>query len=140
MRLLITTPANVVVDRDDVVSVRAEDATGGFGILDGHADFVTALRSSIVGWRQRDKGVGYCAVRRGVLTVTGGRAVAIATREAIFDTDVDKLDETVLAWFHAASETERAARSDAMRLQVMAVRQIVKYLRPELPTTPGGGP
>ena len=32
MRLRITTPVAIVVDRD-VVSVRAEDASGGFGIL-----------------------------------------------------------------------------------------------------------
>ncbi len=140
MRLLITTPTGVVVDRDDVVSVRAEDPTGSFGILGGHADFVTALRSSIVGWRQRDAEVGYCAVRRGVLTVTAGRTVAVATREAIFDADVARLADTVRDWFHVAAEADRAARSETMRLQVMAVRQIMKYLRPEPPGPPGAGP
>jgi len=38
VRLAVTTPAGVVVDADDVRHVRAEDATGAFGIervLDG---------------------------------------------------------------------------------------------------------
>jgi F-type H+-transporting ATPase subunit epsilon len=138
MRLLITTPTGVVIDRDDVVAVRGEDATGNFGILDGHADFVTALTSSIVGWHAGDGKPGYCAVRRGVLTVTGGDSVAVATREAILGDDVEKLADTVLARFRSAAESEHTARSEAVRLQVMAIRQIVKYLRPDLPTTGGG--
>ena len=139
MRLLITTPTGVVIDRDDVVAVRGEDGTGSFGILDGHADFVTALTSSIIGWRAGDGKPGYCAVRRGVLTVTGGNSVAVATREAILGDDVEKLADTVLARFRTAAESERTARSEAIRLQVMAIRQIVKYLRPDLPAA-GGGP
>ncbi len=44
MRLRIVTPLSVVVDDDNVVSVRAEDATGGFGIMAHHADFLTVVR------------------------------------------------------------------------------------------------
>ena len=40
MRLLITTPTAVVIDEQDVVAVRAEDESGSFGILNGHADFL----------------------------------------------------------------------------------------------------
>ena len=35
MRLLITTPTAVVIDDPNVVAVRAEDESGGFGILIG---------------------------------------------------------------------------------------------------------
>ena len=73
MRLLITTPLEVVADDDDVAAARAEDDSGGFGILAGHADFLTCLPISIVGWRHADGGRRYCAVRRGVLTVRGGQ-------------------------------------------------------------------
>ena len=50
MRLLITTPTAVVLDDPDVVGVRAEDESGSFGILSGHADFLTALTVSMVSW------------------------------------------------------------------------------------------
>ena len=43
MRLIITEPARVIADHDDVVSVRAEDASGSFGILPGHADLITVM-------------------------------------------------------------------------------------------------
>ena len=33
MRLLITTPTDVMLDDPDVVALRAEDESGGFGIL-----------------------------------------------------------------------------------------------------------
>ncbi len=48
MRLLIATPTSIVIDEHDVVAVRAEDESGSFGILNGHADFLTALSMSIV--------------------------------------------------------------------------------------------
>jgi F-type H+-transporting ATPase subunit epsilon len=50
MKLRITDPTAILVDTD-VRSVRAEDASGSFGILSGHADFLTALGVSIVSWR-----------------------------------------------------------------------------------------
>jgi len=144
MRLLITTPTTVVIDDPNVVAVRAEDDSGSFGILDGHADFLTALTVSVVSWRRApgppDDLRRFCAVRRGVLSVAKGSEVAIATREAITGDDFDHLDQVVLATFRDALEAERAARTESLQLQMKAIRQIVRYLRPERPGASGGGP
>ncbi len=43
MRLTVTTPLEMVVDARDVAHIRAEDSSGAFGILTGHADYITAL-------------------------------------------------------------------------------------------------
>ena len=131
MRLLITTPTAIVVDERDVSNVRAEDASGNFGILRGHADLLTALNVSIVSWHGTDDQVHYCAVRRGVLSVAGGTDVAIATREAIPGDDLDRLEEIVVAEFRRRSETERASRTESLQLQMKAIRHIVRYLRPD---------
>lgn len=131
MRLLITTPTAVAVDESHVVSLRAEDESGSFGILDGHADFLTALTVSVISWRCADDGQRLCAVRRGVLSVTNGDEVAIATAEAVLGDDLEHLEQTILAKFHAALEAERNARTESLRLQMKAIRQIVRYLRPE---------
>ncbi len=139
MRLLITTPTAVVVDESDVVAVRAEDESGSFGILENHADFLTALTVSVVSWHHADDRQRFCAIRRGVLSVTGGSEVAIATREAIAGDDLNRLERVVLAKFHEAVETERIARTESLQLQMKAIRQIVRYLRPELPSSVGGG-
>lgn len=129
MRLRITTPLSVVVDTDGIRALRADDATGSFGVLPGHADLLTSLSIGVVSWRGNDGTPHHCAVRRGVFSVTGGADIAIATREAVAGDDLATLDETVLARFRADTETERAERADSTRLQLNAIRRIVSHLR-----------
>jgi F-type H+-transporting ATPase subunit epsilon len=130
VRLRITTPLLAVVDEDGVQALRAEDASGGFGVMPGHADFLTDLAVSVVSWQGADGARRYCAVRRGVLQVAGGREIAIATREAITGEDLATLDQTVLDRFRADLETQRTEHVDSVRLQLNAIRQIVGRLRP----------
>ena len=130
MKLRITTPLAVVVDEDGVLALRAQDASGGFGILPRHTDFLTSLAISVVSWKSVSGTRHYCAVRCGVLSVTAGQDIAIATREAIAGDDLATLDQTILARFHADIEAERADRVDNTRLQLNAIRQIVRHLQP----------
>ncbi|MDR2213969.1 MAG: F0F1 ATP synthase subunit epsilon [Pseudomonadales bacterium] len=129
MRLLITDPIAVVADLTDVVSVRAEDESGSFGILRGHADFLTTLALSVVSWRHEDGRRGYCAVRRGVFSVLGGEEVLIATREAHLGEDPAALEAQVLAGYHSERDAERRAGASAAQLRMRAIRQIVQALR-----------
>jgi F-type H+-transporting ATPase subunit epsilon len=131
MRLLITDPTAIVVDHADVTSLRAEDESGSFGILNGHADLLTALPISVVAWRHADGKLEYCAIRRGVLTVRGGNQIAIATREAQRGDDLDALEASVLTRFRSDAEAERAGRAAATRLHTEAIRRIVEALRPD---------
>jgi F-type H+-transporting ATPase subunit epsilon len=128
MRLRITTPLSVIVDEDGILSLRAEDATGSFGILPHHADFLTSLAISIVSWQSSDQKRRYCAVRGGVLSVDAGRDIAVATREAVTGDDLGTLDQSVLSRFRADIETERSERVESTRLQLNAIRQIVSHL------------
>ena len=137
MRLRIITPLSVVVDEEGVLALRAEDASGGFGILPHHADFLTSLTISVVSWKGTDSTRHYCAVRHGVLSVTEGQDIAIATREAIIGDDLATLDETVLARFRADIETERTEHVESTRLQLNAIRQIMRHLRPDSRTGSG---
>jgi len=127
MRLQIVTPLSVVVD-EVALSLQAEDASGSFGIRPGHAPFLTALTVSILSW----KSVGikrFCALRGGVLTVTGGTNVAIATREAVAGDDLATLDAEVLARFQSDADEERVEHVETMRLQMDAIRQMISRLR-----------
>ena len=139
MRLLITTPTAVVIDDPSVIAVRAEDESGAFGILSGHADFLTALTVSVVSWHRADNRQRFCAVRRGVLSMTSGNEVAIATRAAVPDDDLDHLEQVVLKEFLEAAEAERIARTESLQLQMKAIRQIVRYMRPHRPGMFGDG-
>jgi F-type H+-transporting ATPase subunit epsilon len=130
MKLTVTTPLTIVVDADDASHVRAEDETGAFGILPGHADFLTALTVSVVTWRDQRNVEHHLAVRRGMLSVRDGRTVTIATREAIADDDLHRLRTEVLAAFNRRAEEEQTARADAQRLYLAAIRQIYQFLDP----------
>ncbi len=137
MRLRIITPLTVVVDEDGVRALRAEDASGSFGILPRHADFLSSLAISVVSWESATGARRYCAVRRGVLAVVASRdEIAITTREAIPGDDLTMLDTSVLDRFRADIETERTEHVEAIRLQLNAIRQIMRRLHPD----GGGGP
>jgi F-type H+-transporting ATPase subunit epsilon len=128
MKLNIVTPLSVVVE-SDIRSLRAEDKSGSFGILTGHADFLTSLTVSVVSWTTLTGTAGYCAVRGGVLTVTNGRSIMIATREAVTGDDLATLDQIVLARFRSDIEEERTEHVEATRLQLNAVRQLIGRLK-----------
>jgi F-type H+-transporting ATPase subunit epsilon len=130
MRLVVTTPAAILVSADNVRYIRAEDSTGAFGIQPGHADFLTALAISVLIWRDAAGVEHYAAVRGGVLRVRGGSVVEIATREAVLGEDLGNLREVVLAEMSRNAEMERAARLGALGLQQAAIQQIYRYLRP----------
>ena len=131
MRLRIVTPLSVVIDEVGVIALRADDATGSFGILPGHADFLTSVAISVVSWQSSDGTRHYCAVRRGVLSMSGGHDIAVATREAVLGDNLVTLDETVLARFRADIETERMEHVESTRLHLNAIRQIMSHLRPD---------
>ena len=138
MRLLITTPTAVIADHADVVSLVAEDDSGSFGLLPGHADFVTVLSPSVVSWRRAYGRMGHCAVRRGVLSIEKGQSLFIATREAVMSESIEKLESDVIARFEASAEQERAARLEARALRMKAIRRIIHYLRAPGATRSGG--
>jgi F-type H+-transporting ATPase subunit epsilon len=130
MKLVVTTPAAILVSADNVRHVRAEDSTGAFGIQPRHADFLTALAISVLIWRDAAALEHYAAVRGGVLRVRGGNMVEVATREAVLGEDLAQLRDVVLGEMRRNAETERAARLGALGLQQAVIQQIYRYLRP----------
>jgi len=133
VRLTVTTPLAIVIEASDVVHLRAEDDTGAFGILPGHADFLTALAVSVASWRDDRGAEHYVAVRGGMLEVRDGDTIAIATPEAVAGDDLHRLESQVLAKFRRQLVEEQSARTDAQRLYLAAIRQIARFLRGEMP-------
>jgi len=112
LHLTIATPAHVLLDDQQVVALRAEDETGSFGILPGHAAFLTVLAPSVLRWHGADGVEHFCAVKEGVLRVSGGHDVAVRVARA------------------AQLDAVRRARVEEIRLHARAVRQLLRYLRP----------
>ena len=130
IHLTVTTPSQILVDSGDVAAVRAEDESGSFGILPGHADLLTALVPSVMRWRTSDGAAHFCAVRGGVFAVSSGRNVAVACREAVLGDSLEELEGKVRAIRAQQIEADRKARVEQVRLHALAVRQLLRYLRP----------
>jgi F-type H+-transporting ATPase subunit epsilon len=128
MRLVITTPTEVVEDIPDIRHVRAEDETGAFGIEPGHADFTTVLPVSIVTWRdvQRE---GFVVVRGGVLTVRGGDKIEIAARGAWREDTLATLGQTALEALQRSDTEEEEHWRSEQRMHLATIRQIERLLR-----------
>lgn len=139
LRLLITTPQLILVELSDVVALRGEDASGAFGLLPGHVDYLTVLQPSVLRWRRAGGELGFCAVRGGVLSLTAGQ-LRVACREGILGTRLDELEARVRESREAQEERLRQARVEHLRLHTQAVRQLVRYLRTEgeTPFSPEG--
>jgi F-type H+-transporting ATPase subunit epsilon len=120
--LTVTTPSQILVESDNVAAVRAEDQSGSFGILPGHADLLTVLVHSVLDWRTTDGAARFCAVRGGVFTVASGRDVAVACREGVVGDSLDDLEAKVRAVRAQELEADRRARVEQVRLHALAVR------------------
>jgi F-type H+-transporting ATPase subunit epsilon len=134
LHLTVTTPGQILVDSGDVAAVRAEDESGSFGILPGHADLLTALLTalvpSVVSWQTADGSTHFCAVRGGVFTVSAGHNVAVACREGVLGDSLEDLEAKVRAVRAQQTEADRKARVEQVRMHALAVRQLLRYLRP----------
>jgi F-type H+-transporting ATPase subunit epsilon len=128
VRLVVTTPTSIVEDISGIRHIRAEDETGAFGILSGHADFVTVLPVSVVTWSSSDK-EGFVLVRGGVLSVTNGDLVEIAARGAYRRDELENLDTVALEELKRADESEDITRKADTRLYLAAMRQVEHVLR-----------
>lgn len=128
LHLTIATPLRIVLDEDGVASLRAEDASGDFGIRPGHADFLTVIDAGVLRWRAAAGPWRYAVVRGGVLIVAGGSTVAVACREAIFGDDLATLQARVLATRAEQEQDARHARTQDAQLHARAIRRMMMQL------------
>ena len=136
----MTTPLAVVLDAEDVHHVRAEDETGAFGILPGHADFITVLVVSVITWRDASQREHHVAVRGGVLTVRDGVLCEVATRDAVGEDSLGRLENSVLSRFRDEEMAEEQSRISATRLHLAVIRQLRRYLEAGRQPVPQGPP
>jgi F-type H+-transporting ATPase subunit epsilon len=137
MKLTVLTPLAVALDIDGIRRLRAEDASGEFGIRPGHEDFLTLLEVSVLDYTDAGGAMHYVAVKGGILTVEGGTRVEVLTEEAVRGDDLRELEATALEAFRQRTHSERAASTGLARLHVALMRQLEGFLRPG--AAPKGG-
>jgi alternate F1F0 ATPase F1 subunit epsilon len=123
LTLEIITPYGRVLKTVD--SLRAEDASGSFGILARHIDLLTVLRPCIVIYRQSER-EGYLAVNGGILRVEKG-AVTIASREAVEGASLSELRATVESDFEKKAEKEATFMDLISNMEKLLLDNLVKF-------------
>lgn len=89
LKLEIVTPYGLIFD-DDVDEVTAVGSEGEFGVLPGHAPFLTALKIGMLIYKKGNE-VGYVFVNRGFAEVTGEKVAVLAdSAEKAEDIDVER--------------------------------------------------
>lgn len=128
LHLTITTPLKLLLDTGGVTSLRAEDASGDFGIQPGHADFLTVIDAGVLRWKMAEETWHYCALRGGIFTVSEGHAVRIACREGIFSDDLSSLQARVASHRAEALDIARQARTQGTKLHAQAIRHLMREM------------
>ena len=128
MRLKITVPTHVVLDRE-VTYVQAEDPSGRFGVLPRHERYLTGVVPSILVYRFHEAGrerEAYVAVHHGVLRVTAD-GVEVAVREAHAGDDLAGLQAEVRKARQARSRRGYRLTRSLYQMQLAAWRRLMEY-------------
>lgn len=128
LSLSITTPLSIVLREEGVVSIRGEDASGSFGILPGHADFITVIDAAVLRWRHLEGPWRYAVVRGGVFSVSGGNRTEVVCRDAVLGDDLGTLQAEVAAARQERLDSERRARAHSTQLHARAIRHFMREL------------
>lgn len=128
LRVEIVTPLERVAELDGIESLRAEDASGDFGIKAGHSDLVTVIDAGVIRWRAPKSGWTYCVIRGGVLTVTGGELVSVACRFAVVGDHLPDLQAQVEKAQDDLADAARHRRASTAQLHARAIRSLMKGL------------
>jgi F-type H+-transporting ATPase subunit epsilon len=130
MRFTLITPGRVLADEPAAAAVRAEDASGQFGIWPHHADFLTTLAVAVLSWRDQAGTTRFAALRGGVLMVASGD-VRVATPEAVLADDLAQLAAGTLARLASDQAAERRARQVASRCEQQVLAELARDSRRE---------
>lgn len=113
-----------------VVSFVGEDASGGFGILPGHARLVAALAFGLARFRQEGGAWNFLALPGGVLHFVDGR-LYIATRRYLRDADFGRISRLL--------HDELLREEDDLRVVKTRLRQLEDDMLRRLWRLKGGG-
>lgn len=100
---------------DDVTGFIGEDATGSFGLLAGHARFMTALRPGLAQIRVGERRRQYLAVP-GALLYFVDNMLTLTTRRYVMDSDYERISHILQRELMAEEQELRSVRRS---LQVM---------------------
>jgi F-type H+-transporting ATPase subunit epsilon len=106
-RLRIVTPLSIT--EREATHIRLKDASGFFGIMRGHADFLTVLEPSVCYYTGADGREVFLAVNGGILSFRQNTAT-ITSPEVYESGDAGTLSKTIEAAVARKTESEASLR------------------------------
>lgn len=108
---------------EDVASFVGEDASGSFGLLPGHAYFMTCLELGLARFRCRDGDWQYLALPGGVL-VFRDNLLSVCTRRYFIDADYGRITEALTRQLLAEEESLREVKKSLAQLEQEVMRRL----------------
>lgn len=124
MDLEILAPDHVVV-KDQIVDLRAADASGRLGLRPGHEPFLTVLVPCLLMFRTTGGKDLFAAVDGGVL-ILEGREISLATRDAVVSERLDDVAEVAAEMLEVRRTREKSARAAFAELEASLLRELRK--------------
>ena len=125
-RLEIVTPAAMF--SRDITHIRLKDESGFFGIMKGHADFLTVLLPSLCYYRDLSGKEVFLAVDAGVFSVRSGVAT-ITSREVFESDDPRALAQLIETTFEERRKAETNLRAMLGNIEKSFMEKMAVFLR-----------
>jgi len=108
---------------DDVASFVGADATGSFGLLAGHARFMTCLDLGLARFRCRNGEWQYLALPGGVLYFHDN-VLSLCTRRYFIDADYGRITDALTRQLLAEEESLREVKQSLAQLEQEVMRRL----------------
>jgi F-type H+-transporting ATPase subunit epsilon len=108
--------------------LRLKDASGYFGIMKNHDDFLTIIEPSLGFYRSINEKEFFIALDGGILTIKNGR-VTINTREIFESEDPEKLSRIIDETIMKRHEFEASFRSILSGIEDAFIKKTVELKR-----------
>ena len=122
---LVLRDSSTVTRIDGVVSVVGEDASGSFGILPGHARFMTILELGLARFRRADAAWQYLAMPGAVLYFKNN-LLSLSTRRYFLDQDYERIIDTLTKQLLAEEEALREVKQSLAQLEQEVLKRLLK--------------
>lgn len=120
---LLLRDAATVTRIDNVASFVGEDPSGSFGILPGHARFMTCLEMGLARFRRQGEDWQYIAQPGSVLYFKDN-ALNLCTRRYFLDTDYDRITDALTRRLLAEEESLREVKKTLAQLEQEILRRL----------------
>ena len=124
--LTINTPSGALAR--EITSVRLADGSGAFGILAGHADFLTVIQPSIGYYMDTEDRETFFAADGGVFTVREGSAT-LTTREYYESAHPEELAATVDKSILAREKSEQSFSAMLQGIEKTFIEKTAAFMR-----------